>query len=578
MRNLLDSYKYIIGISGYRRFLSLFLLTIFSGLLDAIGVISIAPFVTVLTGGESLISDQLLSIFFRLFSFDTYYSVLIVGLFVVFLFSISAFIKVHLVRNQVSFVHVLEKNVSVRVLDFFLKGGVKVLNAAGKSSLTKTVLSETEQLMKYAFYPFVMLISSFTLIIFISSTMIFILGIEFVISIAFIFAFYSFIFSSVKKKSKLNSEQRINANSKRFSLLDDISHCYEFIILSNTSRFWTDKFSELQSSFLSAKASLEVVNNLPRYLIEFCLIFFGVSLTLFIYYADGTAVLNVNMISAESLAFLMVAAYKLIPAAQMFFKSLNSLQFGFPIIKKLISHESESIDFYKSHKIKPFDLDPNKNSCIVCSDLSFSYDSNNIVFNELNLSIPEFGFHAITGPSGSGKSTLLGLISGLLQPVDGSINFSVNLFDKNDRLRVSYVPQQPSLISGSVLDNILFGRNLAYTDLTHIKFLLNKVGLTEEFAKMNIDLRSQLTDRGVGLSGGQMQRLSLVRALIDKPRLLILDEPTSGLDDESCCKVLDILIGFSSELCIVVSSHDERLLKRATSVFALTELSRSEYV
>jgi ABC-type lipoprotein export system ATPase subunit len=167
----------------------------------------------------------------------------------------------------------------------------------------------------------------------------------------------------------------------------------------------------------------------------------------------------------------------------------------------------------------------------------------------------------ITGNSGKGKTTLLHLLAGLLRPKNGEIsieNTNISLLSekKLDQFRgknIGLILQQSHFIASmSVLENVVLASWLA----TGKKAILKAEKLLSE-----LDLENQKHKLPSQLSIGQQQRVSIARALINEPKLLLADEPTSSLDDENAFKVADLLEKLSKEYnaALVIVTHDSRL-------------------
>ncbi len=188
------------------------------------------------------------------------------------------------------------------------------------------------------------------------------------------------------------------------------------------------------------------------------------------------------------------------------------------------------------------------------------------VLRDFSLDIPDGGVTALVGPSGSGKSSLLRLLNRLEVPDSGSIWFrgqDISTFEVTElRRRVGMVFQRPALFPGSVADNL----RVARPDLTESRIgeLLSQVGLMAE-----------LGDREANrLSGGEAQRMCIVRSLLVEPEVLLLDEPTTSLDAESVF-VIETLLGDLARdgLAQIWVSHDERQVERVCDhVFAFCEI------
>lgn len=198
---------------------------------------------------------------------------------------------------------------------------------------------------------------------------------------------------------------------------------------------------------------------------------------------------------------------------------------------------------------------------LIVSNLSKEYMRGKIPFkavNEVDFSIEAGGFITIIGRSGSGKSTFLNLIAGLLKPTDGSIEIDgkniVNLTDKEVSLyrnsQIGYVPQgQSTIASLSVLDNVrlpyyLFKREKDITELA--LDLLEKTGISH--------LKDSYPKQ---LSGGELKRIGIARALINSPDYIILDEPTSDLDTQTTKEIMELLRKIANaKTAVIMVTHE----------------------
>jgi ATP-binding cassette subfamily C protein CydC len=177
---------------------------------------------------------------------------------------------------------------------------------------------------------------------------------------------------------------------------------------------------------------------------------------------------------------------------------------------------------------------------------------------------------AITGPSGCGKSSLLQAIAGFLPLAYGQImlgTLAIPSWDEQAlRRAVTYLPQRSALMAGTVRDAL----HLAQPDATDAELwaVLDAVALADVI-DARAGLITPLGPRGEGLSGGEARRLTLARALLRRPALLLLDEPTEGLDDATAAKVLAGIRTYLPEAMIVMASHHPREAATADRTIAL---------
>lgn len=195
---------------------------------------------------------------------------------------------------------------------------------------------------------------------------------------------------------------------------------------------------------------------------------------------------------------------------------------------------------------------------LVVEDLSFTYEEKPI-FEHANLNLKKGEVVAIYGESGMGKSTFLKLILGILRQQQGSIYFSLKDGEKkeinqNTRGMFTYVPQGNFIFKGSIRENITFvNPSVSENDLE--KAL--EVSCCKSFIEGLPDgLETRIGERGSGLSEGQLQRLSLARAVVSNAPILILDEITSSLDRDTEAEVLENIKNLKNRTCVIVTHRE----------------------
>jgi zinc transport system ATP-binding protein len=195
---------------------------------------------------------------------------------------------------------------------------------------------------------------------------------------------------------------------------------------------------------------------------------------------------------------------------------------------------------------------------VVIENVSFAYDREPVLKN-VDLQIETGNFTVLIGPNGGGKTTLLKLILGLLEPDRGS----VRVFGRAPHAvahRIGYVPQYMHVNTGfpiSALDVVLMGRlgpgrkrsSSGHSDLASARQALDR-----------LDMGRYHSHRIGDLSGGQVQRVMIARALVSQPELLLLDEPTANIDPKGQKNFYDLLIELNQSLTILLVSHDAMML------------------
>jgi ATP-binding cassette, subfamily B, bacterial len=180
---------------------------------------------------------------------------------------------------------------------------------------------------------------------------------------------------------------------------------------------------------------------------------------------------------------------------------------------------------------------------------------------------------AFVGPSGSGKSTLMKLLVGLYRPQDGSVHY--NGLDENSilfddlRRQIGFVTQDTNLFSGSIKENLLFVNPEATDD--DLRDVLDKASCNNLLARAEKGLDTMIGEGGLKLSGGEKQRLSIARALLRKPHLLIFDEATSALDSLTEEEITDTIkdISLDREQITILIAHRLSTIMHADRIYVL---------
>lgn len=202
--------------------------------------------------------------------------------------------------------------------------------------------------------------------------------------------------------------------------------------------------------------------------------------------------------------------------------------------------------------------------------VSFGYGPGTEVLADLDVEIRGQESIGVVGPSGSGKSTLLQLLLRLREPTTGNILVEgVDLWDVSSSSwaeATAFVPQDAQLLRGSVADNISFYRELDRPAIEHAARLAH---IHDEIQALPAGYDTEIGDDGIGISGGQRQRLAIARALAGKPTLLLLDEPTSALDVLSERRLQQTLRGLHGTVTMVIVAHRLSTIQHCDRILVL---------
>jgi ATP-binding cassette subfamily B protein len=205
----------------------------------------------------------------------------------------------------------------------------------------------------------------------------------------------------------------------------------------------------------------------------------------------------------------------------------------------------------------------------------FRYDGNETpyVLENISVDIRPGELVAIVGRSGSGKTTLAKLLVGFYPPTEGRLTvdgYDIGVVDKEYyRAQVGYVMQTNLLFSGTIAENIAGGSD--EPDRRRIEEVAKRADAHGFISKMPLGYQQVVGERGMGLSGGQIQRLCIARALYRDPRLLVFDEATSALDSQSESNIIANLNDILKGRTAVVIAHRLSTIMRADKILVLYE-------
>ncbi|MFC1595723.1 ABC transporter ATP-binding protein [Candidatus Margulisiibacteriota bacterium] len=268
-----------------------------------------------------------------------------------------------------------------------------------------------------------------------------------------------------------------------------------------------------------------------------------------------------------SLLVLLLVFNRLAPQFNMLFSSYGYMNSYVPMHSSVTGRLNEMDDNIEPNGATAFSGE----GPLRFEDVSFTYPNGTRVVDKLSLTIEPFSSVAIVGGSGAGKTTILDLILGLLRPDSGKIMYGDILHSDLDmqslRNKVAYVSQEPTLIDGTLKDNITVGLPDASDRM--IEDICKKVHIDKFIDQLPDGLLTPVGENGVKLSGGQRQRVVLARSLFLNPKIMILDEATSELDSESEKMIQQTIRELSKELTIIIVAHRLSTVKFVDCVHVL---------
>jgi ABC-type multidrug transport system fused ATPase/permease subunit len=567
----------ILKTSQRRQFYLLQVLVIVMSLTQIVGVASIVPFMALVGDVSQLQQDNFIAEVYR-FSGLTSESQFVfwLGLGVLIMLIIASIISMFTTWRITLFANKISVEIADRLFTHYLNQDW-LFHASGSSAqLTKQIATETLRINHGILMPFmhlnanVVFVLSMSISIFIFDPIVAIVGVV-------IFALsYSLIFKLVSITLLKNGRSISEMYEKRYRLMNEGFGGIKDVLLLGRHSDFIDRFYKTGVVFAYSQGVNNALGHVPRYFME--LIAFGsmIGLVLYLftsYDADLSSILPILSVYA-------IAGMKLLPAFQGIYNSLASIKAStgaYEAIRQDLIDSSEikpTINKFKASKKEKSYLNP-KNR-ISLENVSFRYPGKNeLVLNQLNISIPVKKIIGIVGPSGSGKSTLVDILLGLIEPQKGSLKIDGAIINNQNRRSwqnsIGFVAQAIFLSEGTIAENVAFGLSKDQINFNQVDNALKLANLEEFVKDLKNGVHTKVGERGVQLSGGQRQRIGIARALYHQAEILVFDEATSSLDGITEKMIMQAVHKFSNEKTIIMIAHRLKTIEKCDQIFFIDE-------
>tara|TARA_Y100001970_G_scaffold58208_1_gene73824 strand:- start:32607 stop:34334 length:1728 start_codon:yes stop_codon:yes gene_type:complete len=458
-----------------------------------------------------------------------------------------------------NFLYSFRETLSSKVFKKYLSQNFSYFYNRNSSEFLRNLMTEVEQFHLYLIsilkvaLEIIIVIGIFCLLAYVN--------LYFTIIISITILFFSFLYFFLFKE-RLNTWalQRQSGMQKRIQFMQEGFGGVKIIKLLGRENFFFNKFKIHNVSLSKIAARTYFFQGVPRLLFELVGIFLITISLFFLYYSEK----NLTDI-VQILTIYIAASFRILPSASRMVSSLQHMKLTYPAVN-LLYNELKS--FKKDTQISYENFSFKKN--IFMDIKKFKYpNSKNFEISNIKLNILKGQKIGIIGPSASGKSTVIEILTGISEPTQGSVMVDgKSIFSniKGWQKLTGLVPQKIFILDGSLRDNILFGLDKKkYTD-DQIISLIKKINLENLLRRLIGGLDGNLSEKGINLSGGEIQRIGLCRALIYDPEVLFLDEATSSLDINTESQILNELQIFK-EKTIISIAHRINTLKNCDTIY-----------
>ena len=565
MNRVFSKIVFFLDRDDIKRTYYLITLFIFIGLIEVMGVLSIMPFVGMITDPSYFGNNDLSMAVKNHLQIDDKFLTLIFGVSFVILFILCSFLNALTIWMNTRFSAVLGKKISSRLFDHYLGQSYKFFVKSDTATLSKNVIQLSVSLAESIFIPALQILTRAIVLLFVSFLLITVSPIAFIGSVLLVGSIYLLIFRKIKFRLKKYGIERLESNDLLFKSTADCLNSIKDVKFYNIESYFSKNFSSSQEKFLDLTAKNIILSTLPRYIIE--IFAFGSIFTLILvlqYQEDDFS----NYL--PTIALFVLAAYRLLPSIQQIFAFTSSIRFNLPALD-LIYTDMNSAD--KQNFILKT---ANQNADINFKNVNFSYDDSDFKLDSINLEFKPKSYTAIIGKSGVGKTTIVDLLLGLYAPSSGSITISNRLIDSNGKPKIGYVSQNIAFINDSIKNNILFGISESEYNESKIMKVIDHAIINDVVEDSTDGIMTLIGEKGSKFSGGQLQRIGVARSLYRNPKVLIFDEATNALDIETEKKLFKSLRINYPDMTVICITHRIATMQLCEKILCVSQNSIEE--
>lgn len=344
------------------------------------------------------------------------------------------------------------------------------------------------------------------------------------------------------------------------------------IKVANKENYFITEYAKCGAGYVNAVQKYNIFNSTPRLLIETVCIA-GLVAYMMVVVAHGASVDEL----LPQIAVFGLAAMRLLPSANRINNYTTSISYLEPFLWNVSDNLKEDINdkdmiYDVSSYAKPVEVTKLPlTKEIRLENITYKYPNTDVlIFDNANMTIPIGEAVGVVGTSGAGKTTIIDILLGLLDLQSGSIladGVNVNSNYKGWLKNIGYIPQTIFMLDSTIRKNVAFGYADEDIDDERVWAVLKEAQLDEFVRGLPEGLDTSIGERGIRLSGGQRQRIGIARALFEDPELLVLDEATSALDNETEAAIMDSINILAGKKTLVIIAHRLQTIEKCNIVY-----------
>jgi HlyD family secretion protein len=361
---------------------------------------------------------------------------------------------------------------------------------------------------------------------------------------------------------------------KRMRLINEGFGGFKDVLVLGLQKYFSIRYLSATNKYFRAWSNNQLLSLLPRYAMEMAAFGSMLSAVLFLliqYESNFQFILPI-------LSVFAFASVKMLPAFQGVYVGISTIRgniAAFENVKRELENtQYTSLDFFENIKENQVNID--LLNSIEFKNISFDFnEENRNILHNLSLKIKAKKSTGIVGQSGSGKSTAINILIGLLQASSGKVLVDgIEINESNLRSwqnKIGFVSQNIFLIDSSIKNNIAYGVEEEDISIDKLNQAIELAQLSSLIETLPNGIETRAGERGVKLSGGQLQRIGIARALYHDPEVIIFDEATSNLDGISEKAIMKTIANLGKVKTIIMIAHRLSTVQKCDEIFLIDD-------
>lgn len=551
-----------------KQFRYLLLLMLIASVAEVVSIGAVVPFLGALTSYETIFGNASVSPYLYMFGI-TSHDVLLVTLTVVFVAAaiIAGLLRLALLWGTTRLSFSTGADLSYDIYCRTLNQSYEVHISRNSSEVITGITTKANAVIINVIVPLLFMVSSFGLMIAILMALLVINPFASIVSILGFGTMYAFIAVISRQRLRENGQHIAEKSSQVVKALQEGLGGIRNILIDGTQEKFGLEYRKADLQLRYSQGDNLFISQSPRFGMESLgMVLIGV-LAYFMSQQPGGLDSTIPILGAMALG-----AQRSLPLLQRIYLGWASLQGGLASLSDILDLLDQAESEVRADSVikkLPFRLN------IDFTNLSYRYgdEKSPWIFKNMNLRIPKGSRLGVIGETGGGKTTFVDLLMGLLEPTEGEVSVDGVKLNKcnmsNWQLHIAHVPQVVYLADSSIAENIAFGVSKEEIDMERVVECSKQAHIHDLIETWVEKYEEFVGERGVKLSGGQIQRIGIARALYKRADIIVFDEATSALDSKTEQSVMDAIESLSSDLTIVMIAHRLSTLRKCDQLIRL---------